>query len=168
MTEVELENRLACLERRVQANEEASNASYNNTHVRLLNLTERVNRLNDIVEAAITTAVHELIDYLRHDDIQNLDEAEFADAVKGLIFKAEEETILPYGGCGPYEQLSCNECPASKPSYLERGMTSDELIRRLREHGSTSRNGRMGDECRVPKNILNLAADRIEVLKDVR
>jgi len=24
------------------------------------------------------------------------------------------------GGCGPYEMLSCNECPASKPSYLER------------------------------------------------
>ena len=25
------------------------------------------------------------------------------------------------GGCGPYENRSCTECPASKPSYLERG-----------------------------------------------
>lgn len=72
------------------------------------------------------------------------------------------------GGCGPYEQLSCGECPASKPSYLERYMTSDELVKQLREYGSKNRNGRMGDECRVPKSILNLAADRIEVLKSAR
>lgn len=24
------------------------------------------------------------------------------------------------GGCGPYESRPCNECPASKPSYLKR------------------------------------------------
>lgn len=31
------------------------------------------------------------------------------------------------GGCGPYEMLSCNECPASKPDYLEkRGGTKME------------------------------------------
>lgn len=24
------------------------------------------------------------------------------------------------GGCGPYEMLSCWECPASKPDYLRR------------------------------------------------
>ena len=24
------------------------------------------------------------------------------------------------GGCGPYENRSCNECPASKPEYLNR------------------------------------------------
>lgn len=24
------------------------------------------------------------------------------------------------GGCGPYEMCSCDECPASKPEYLER------------------------------------------------
>ncbi len=24
------------------------------------------------------------------------------------------------GGCGVYEHLSCNECPAGKPSYLEK------------------------------------------------
>ena len=36
------------------------------------------------------TAVHELIDYLRHDDIQALDEAEFAGKVKELIFEARD------------------------------------------------------------------------------
>lgn len=30
------------------------------------------------------------------------------------------------GGCGPYENRSCNECPASKPEYLLR---SAEAIR---------------------------------------
>ena len=25
------------------------------------------------------------------------------------------------GGCGPYENRSCSECPASKPEYLNRG-----------------------------------------------
>lgn len=24
------------------------------------------------------------------------------------------------GGCGPYEMLSCSECPASKSSYLDK------------------------------------------------
>lgn len=24
------------------------------------------------------------------------------------------------GGCGPYENRSCNECPASRPDYAER------------------------------------------------
>lgn len=24
------------------------------------------------------------------------------------------------GGCGPYEMYSCNECPASKPNYLNK------------------------------------------------
>ena len=41
------------------------------------------------------------------------------------------------GGCGPYTMLSCNECPASKPEYLNpvpftnadaiRDMSDDEL-----------------------------------------
>ena len=26
------------------------------------------------------------------------------------------------GGCGPYEMYSCNECPASKPDYLQRNI----------------------------------------------
>lgn len=96
MTDVDLENRFAYIEQKIQTNEAAINASYDDARARYLNLTERVNRLDDIVEAAITTAVHELIDYLRHDDIQNLDEAEFADAVKKLIYKAEEEAVLPF------------------------------------------------------------------------
>ena len=25
-----------------------------------------------------------------------------------------------HGGCGPYEMMSCSECPASKPEYLQR------------------------------------------------
>ncbi len=27
-------------------------------------------------------------------------------------------TCYRKGGCGPYEMLSCSECPASKPSYI--------------------------------------------------
>lgn len=27
------------------------------------------------------------------------------------------------GGCGPYEMLSCGECPASKPEYVKREET---------------------------------------------
>lgn len=95
MTETELENRLTYLEQMSQTNETAINATHNDVRARYLNLNEHINRLDDIVEAAITTAVHELIDYLRHDDIQNLDEAEFADAVKKLICKAEED-VLPF------------------------------------------------------------------------
>ena len=50
----------------------------------------RISSLEEIVDAAIITAVHELIDYLRHDDIQALDEAEFAGKVKELIFEARD------------------------------------------------------------------------------
>lgn len=33
------------------------------------------------------------------------------------------------GGCGPYEYLSCYECPASKPEYLQKRVTLDnELV----------------------------------------
>ena len=28
-------------------------------------------------------------------------------------------TCYRNGGCGPYEMLACNECPASKPEYAE-------------------------------------------------
>lgn len=28
-------------------------------------------------------------------------------------------TCYREGGCGPYEMLPCQECPASKPEYLE-------------------------------------------------
>ena len=32
------------------------------------------------------------------------------------------------GGCGPYEMLSCNECPASKPEYKERYQNNDLYV----------------------------------------
>ena len=28
-------------------------------------------------------------------------------------------TCYRNGGCGPYEMLACNECPASKPEYAD-------------------------------------------------
>lgn len=31
------------------------------------------------------------------------------------------------GGCGPYEMLPCNECPASKPEYAEKPQDSRRL-----------------------------------------
>lgn len=30
------------------------------------------------------------------------------------------------GGCGPYEILSCSECPASKPAYAERKFANEK------------------------------------------
>lgn len=32
------------------------------------------------------------------------------------------------GGCGPYEYRSCSECPASKPSYLNKMSPQKETI----------------------------------------
>lgn len=69
------------------------------------------------------------------------------------------------GGCGVYENRSCSECPASKPSYLENGISNTELISQLRMYGAVELNGKMGEECYVPKRILRFAADRIEVLQ---
>jgi len=40
------------------------------------------------------------------------------------------------GGCGPYEMLSCFECPASKPEYDKRRYANEaarELGERLAE-----------------------------------
>lgn len=37
------------------------------------------------------------------------------------------------GGCGPYEYLSCTECPASKPSYLDRNKKQEEPKEQKRE-----------------------------------
>lgn len=50
-------------------------------------------RLESNVEEAVTTVVHELIDYMRHDDIQAIDEAEFAHKLKLLLLKEPE---LPF------------------------------------------------------------------------
>ena len=33
------------------------------------------------------------------------------------------------GGCGPYENRSCSECPASKPSYLEKNKKDNHLVK---------------------------------------
>ena len=91
------------------------------------------------------------------------------------------------GGCGIYEMYSCYECPASKPEYLKRKsrepqrlqaignlhdvakqILDDEVVILLRQYGTTLAPGRMGDESRVPKWLLVLAADRIEELKNAR
>ena len=37
-------------------------------------------------------------------------------------------TCYRSGGCGPYENRSCSECPASKPSYLNKTPTSKETV----------------------------------------
>ncbi len=89
------------------------------------------------------------------------------------------------GGCGVYEMYSCYECPASKPEYLKRKerepqrvaaitdlcdvakqIMDSELLTLLRQYGAVIVPGRMGDECRVPKWLLALAANRIEGLKN--
>lgn len=53
-------------------------------------------RINAIMEAAITTAVHELIQYLKQADIQSLDEQEFSEAVKKLIWDADPNSYFPF------------------------------------------------------------------------
>lgn len=86
-------------------------------------------------------------------------------------YRSEEDFMKCYksGGCGMYENRSCYECPASKPEYLKRCEFPDKgLVEKLRLYGSTQPNGRMGDDCRIPKNVLLQAADRIEVLSGVR
>lgn len=50
-------------------------------------------RLESNVEEAVTTVIHELIDYIRHDDIEAIDEAEFASKLKLLLQKEPE---LPF------------------------------------------------------------------------
>ena len=86
-------------------------------------------------------------------------------------YRSEEDFMKCYksGGCGVYENRSCYECPASKPEYLKRYEFPDKgLVEKLRLYGSTQPNGRMGDDCRIPKNVLLQAAERIEVLSGVR
>ncbi len=36
-------------------------------------------------------------------------------------------TCYRNGGCGPYEMLSCGECPASKKEYLKRYEPEEEV-----------------------------------------
>lgn len=63
------------------------------TSTRLDYQTNELNRLENTIDHAFLDAVHELLDYLRHEDIQSLDEEEFAKKVRELI-RAEPE--LPF------------------------------------------------------------------------
>lgn len=64
-----------------------------NVEMRLSYQANEITRLENNVESAVTTVIHELIDYLRHDDIESLDEAEFADRLCKLLRK---EPDLPF------------------------------------------------------------------------
>lgn len=44
------------------------------------------------------------------------------------------------GGCGPYEMLSCKECPASKIEYLKRYRNINNNITQI-----TKNNNKKGD-----------------------
>lgn len=63
------------------------------TSTRLDYQTNELSRLENTIDRAFLDAVHELLDYLRHEDIQSLDEEEFAKKVRDLI-RAEPE--LPF------------------------------------------------------------------------
>ena len=52
-----------------------------------------ISRLENNVESAVTTLIHELIEYLRCNDIQSLDEVEFAARLRELLRKEPE---LPF------------------------------------------------------------------------
>lgn len=64
--------------------------------VRISSHDEELKRLEAIMDAAISKAVHELIEYLRYEDIQSLDEKEFAVEVKRLIWDADPQAYLPF------------------------------------------------------------------------
>lgn len=63
---------------------------------RLNSQQNEIERINNIVSAATTAAVHELIEYLRSNDIQDLDEEEFSARVQELIFNADPMAQLPF------------------------------------------------------------------------
>lgn len=54
---------------------------------------DEISRLENNVESAVTTLIHELIEYLRCNDIQSLDEAEFSARLRELLRKEPE---LPF------------------------------------------------------------------------
>lgn len=72
----------------------------------MVQITEVVNRLNShqneierirsIVDEAIIASVHELIEYLHYNDIQDLDEEEFSVRVRRLIFESDPAYCLPF------------------------------------------------------------------------
>lgn len=63
---------------------------------RLNSQQNEIERINSIVGAAITTAVHELIEYLRYNDIQTINEEEFSVKVHELIFNADPMAYVPF------------------------------------------------------------------------
>lgn len=63
---------------------------------RLNSQQNEIERINNIVSAATTAAVHELIEYLRSNDIQDLDEEEFSARVQELIFNADPMAQMPF------------------------------------------------------------------------
>lgn len=63
---------------------------------RLNSQQNEIERINSIVSAAITTAVHELIEYLRYNDIQTINEEEFSVKVHELIFNADPMAYVPF------------------------------------------------------------------------
>lgn len=74
------------------------------------------------------------------------------------------------GGCGPYEQLSCSECPASKPSYIGKGGTAparvmprEEAFRVVAKHIYEAH--RMYSDDPADRQLLILA-DSIEEAKE--
>ena len=64
-----------------------------NVNERLGYQIDEISRLENNVESAVTTLIHELIEYLRCNDIQSLDEAEFAARLRELLRKEPE---LPF------------------------------------------------------------------------
>ena len=60
------------------------------------NLEDEIEITKKLVETAITKAVHELIEYLRCNDIQALDEEEFREKVKKLILDEEGAFYMPF------------------------------------------------------------------------
>lgn len=60
---------------------------------RFNNQAVEIEQLESNIESAVVSAIHELIDYIRHNDIQALDEAEFDNRLRELLFKEPE---LPF------------------------------------------------------------------------
>lgn len=75
------------------------------------------------------------------------------------------------GGCGPYEQLSCSECPASKPTFTYKGsgastkemMPRDKAFRIVAKHIYEAH--RMYSDDPADRQLLILA-DSIEEAKE--
>ena len=55
-----------------------------------------IERIRSIVDEAIIASVHELIEYLHYNDIQDLDEEEFSVRVRRLIFESDPAYCLPF------------------------------------------------------------------------